>query len=259
MSQKRTRITPYDGTNIQQVGPFEVGVGSYYVGDLSFILTRDEWGELEDLREDKLKKKEICEGLFTLHNGRSVVIFDVHNGNGVYCDSNGLEYRVHEQNIGITSTKDIGEVESESEDDTPENMALAEENARVGMAKTQKRQMKRDCFEKRYGHMCQYIEFDVPMVTMSLFSETEGKFAPVSVIKFGDNVRFDSTNVFYYSGMCRRQTEQHKTEHRKEKAAILKQMLDSMDRDTNTYNANAKRDRDNFSSGFIARMFNNKK
>jgi hypothetical protein len=259
MSQKQTRNTPYSKTKMKQVGPFVLGVGSYYVGDLSFILTDSEWDELENLRASKAEIHGIYEGLFTLSNGRYVVIFEVHNGNGVYCDSNGLEYRVHERNIGITPTMDIGEVESESEDDTPEDKALAEENARVGMTDIQERQMKRDCFEERHGHMCQYIEFHAPMVTMSLFSKTKGEFAAVSVIKFGDNVRFDSTNILYYSGVCRRQTEQHKTEHKKEKAAILKQMLNSMDGDTNTYNANAKRDRDNFSSEFIARMFNNKK
>jgi hypothetical protein len=236
-----------------------LGVGSYYVGDLSFILTDSEWNELEDLRDIANAAHGMCEGFFTLDNGRVVVIFDVHHGNGVYCDNNKSEYMVHKWNLGITSTMDIGEVESESEDDTPEDKALAEENARVGMTDIQERQMKRDCFEERHGHMCQYIEFHAPMVTMSLFSKTKGEFAAVSVIKFGDNVRFDSTNILYYSGVCRRQTEQHKTEHRKEKAAILKQMLNSMDGDTNTYNANAKRDRDNFSSEFIARMFNNQK
>ena len=77
----------------------EFSQGSYYVGDLGYILSDNDWDELCEIT--KLGNwKERRFGTFMLSSGVMFAIFSTIHGDGEYEDQYGNSYRVDSATIG---------------------------------------------------------------------------------------------------------------------------------------------------------------
>ena len=76
--------------------------GRYYVGDLCYVMNRDEWDELLELSGD-FGDKLGSDQWFGYFKGFQVFAAFTADGDGVYFDNEGREYVVDDGLIGIIS------------------------------------------------------------------------------------------------------------------------------------------------------------
>ncbi|KAJ1467194.1 hypothetical protein T484DRAFT_1859613 [Baffinella frigidus] len=80
-----------------QLGPYMLGAGKYWVGDLSTVLGDEDWKEIGGKQ-----------GAMTLRDGRQVVIFKLPSGGGVYPGKDGHNHLIDSGTIGLTRLKGLG-------------------------------------------------------------------------------------------------------------------------------------------------------
>ena len=80
--------------------------GSYYVGDLCYVMTDDEWTEFCELT---INGSVCLDGEFTLADGRRFASYSTAYGDGEYPDQLGNSYPVDAGLIGCIRLVDIGE------------------------------------------------------------------------------------------------------------------------------------------------------
>jgi hypothetical protein len=78
--------------------------GKYYIGDLCYVMTDDEWLEFCDITIDGMKVKD---GEFQLKDGRRFATYGTAYGDGVYHDQYGHSYSVDAGLIGCIKVEDI--------------------------------------------------------------------------------------------------------------------------------------------------------
>lgn len=78
--------------------------GRYYVGDLCYVMTDEEWSEFCDLT---LKGNEVVDGEFALRDGRRFASYSTMYGDGAYPDQYGRLYSVDAGLIGCIRVEDI--------------------------------------------------------------------------------------------------------------------------------------------------------
>lgn len=79
--------------------------GEYYVGDLCYVMTPEEWDEVCSLT---IKGNECLEGEFQLADGRRFAMYGTKYGDGLYFDGGKLyEFSVDSGTIGCFLTADI--------------------------------------------------------------------------------------------------------------------------------------------------------
>jgi hypothetical protein len=86
----------------------EFKAGNYYVGDLCYYLTSEEWVEVCDITQDP---DNVSEGIFKLDDGRKFALWGAAFGDGVYNGTNGLKFSVDSGTIGcikIIDTPHVG-------------------------------------------------------------------------------------------------------------------------------------------------------
>lgn len=76
--------------------------GQYYVGDLCYVTTDEEWGEIVSLLFGHPSKH-----VFTLKNGKKIGILNTMHGDGMYEDQSGLSYPVDSGTLGCMKYQDI--------------------------------------------------------------------------------------------------------------------------------------------------------
>ncbi len=83
--------------------------GTYYVGDLCYVMDDDSWDEVCNLTFDTMSGESL-EGGFTLSNQKPFVMFGTAYGDGEYNDQFGRKYPVDSGTIGcmlvVHATKD---------------------------------------------------------------------------------------------------------------------------------------------------------
>ena len=84
--------------------------GSYYVGDLCYVMNDEDWREICKLT---IGGNECIEGEFTLSDGRRFAMYDTAYGDGGYLDQTGNEYSVDSGTIGCIKVSDITKFEYE--------------------------------------------------------------------------------------------------------------------------------------------------
>jgi len=84
--------------------------GSYYVGDLCYVMSNEEWDEVCSLT---IIDNKCIEGEFTLKDGRRFAMYGTEWGDGVYRDFAGNEYSVDSGTIGCIKWQDIKELKYE--------------------------------------------------------------------------------------------------------------------------------------------------
>jgi len=78
--------------------------GKYYVGDLCYVMTDEEWEEFCSITIDGMKVKD---GEFSLKDGRRFATYGTAYGDGVYHDQYGHSYSVDAGLIGCIKVEDI--------------------------------------------------------------------------------------------------------------------------------------------------------
>ena len=78
--------------------------GEYYIGDLCYVMTDEEWNEFCSITIDGMK---CIDGEFSLKDGRRFATYGTAYGDGVYHDQYGHSYAVDAGLIGCILTKDI--------------------------------------------------------------------------------------------------------------------------------------------------------
>jgi hypothetical protein len=78
--------------------------GKYYVGDLCYVMTDEEWRQVCDII---FKNNNIIDGEFNLPDGRRFAIYSTSWGDGTYYDKEGREYSVDSGSIGCILLSDI--------------------------------------------------------------------------------------------------------------------------------------------------------
>lgn len=78
--------------------------GSYYVGDLCYVMNDEEWEQVCDLT---INGNTCVSGEFTLPDGRRFAMYNTAWGDGVYTDQTGNEYSVDSGSIGCIKFDDI--------------------------------------------------------------------------------------------------------------------------------------------------------
>jgi hypothetical protein len=78
--------------------------GIYYIGDLCFVLSDEEWNELISLT---IKGENIIEGEHSFSDGRKFAIHPTKFGDGVYTDQYGESYCVESGSLGCILLSDI--------------------------------------------------------------------------------------------------------------------------------------------------------
>ena len=78
--------------------------GRYYIGDLCYVMTDDEWTEFCNIT---IKGNEILEGEFQLPDGRRFATYSTAYGDGTYYDQYGHSYSVDAGLIGCILESDI--------------------------------------------------------------------------------------------------------------------------------------------------------
>jgi hypothetical protein len=83
--------------------------GKYYVGDLCYVLTDDEW---EQVCARTINGKSFADGEFELNDGRKFAIYGTSWGDGEYNDYYGNSYSVDSGSIGCIRLEDIKYVDN---------------------------------------------------------------------------------------------------------------------------------------------------
>jgi hypothetical protein len=78
--------------------------GKYFIGDLCYVMTDDEWEEFCDLT---LKGVNIIDGEFQFKDGRKFASYSTKYGDGTYYDQHGYSYSVDAGLIGCIKIEDI--------------------------------------------------------------------------------------------------------------------------------------------------------
>jgi hypothetical protein len=78
--------------------------GVYYVGDLCYVMTDDEWDQFCAIT---IKDNECLEGEFTMPDGRRFATYGTAYGDGEYKDQYGNQYGVDAGLIGCIKLTDI--------------------------------------------------------------------------------------------------------------------------------------------------------
>ena len=78
--------------------------GTYYVGDLCYVMTDEEYKELCSII---IKGNKVINGELQLKDGRQFAIYSTMHGDGVYYDSFGHSYSVDSGSIGCILVEDI--------------------------------------------------------------------------------------------------------------------------------------------------------
>ena len=78
--------------------------GKYYIGDLCYVMTDDEWLEFCDIT---IKGTQVIDGEFQLKDGRRFATYGTAYGDGVYHDQYGHSYSVDAGLIGCIKVEDI--------------------------------------------------------------------------------------------------------------------------------------------------------
>lgn len=78
--------------------------GSYYVGDLCYVMDDEEWREVCKLT---IVGNECIEGEFTLPDGRRFAMYGTKWGDGEYYDYTGNAYSVDSGTIGCIKWSDV--------------------------------------------------------------------------------------------------------------------------------------------------------
>jgi hypothetical protein len=78
--------------------------GKYYIGDLCYVMTNEEWREFCEITLDGQKVKD---GEFQFKDGRRFATYSTAFGDGVYHDQYGHSYSVDAGLIGCILVEDI--------------------------------------------------------------------------------------------------------------------------------------------------------
>jgi len=78
--------------------------GEYFIGDLCYVMSDEEWLEVCDLTT---KGSRLIEGEFQLKDGRRFAMYNTAYGDGTYHDHYGFSYSVDSGTIGCICTADI--------------------------------------------------------------------------------------------------------------------------------------------------------
>lgn len=78
--------------------------GKYYVGDLCYVMTDNEW---EQVCARTIQGQKFVDGEFELDDGRKFAIYSTAWGDGGYQDYYGNEYSVDSGSIGCIKLEDI--------------------------------------------------------------------------------------------------------------------------------------------------------
>lgn len=78
--------------------------GRYYVGDLCYVMTDEEWSEFCDLT---IRGNEVLDGEFQFRDGRRFASYSTMYGDGLYQDQHGRKYSVDAGLIGCIRVEDI--------------------------------------------------------------------------------------------------------------------------------------------------------
>jgi hypothetical protein len=78
--------------------------GEYFIGDLCYVMSDQEWLEVCDLT---IRGSRLIEGEFQLKDGRKFAMYSTAYGDGTYHDHYGFSYSVDSGSIGCIRTADI--------------------------------------------------------------------------------------------------------------------------------------------------------
>lgn len=78
--------------------------GTYYVGDLCYVMTHEEWDEFCSLT---IKGNQCLDGEFNMPDGRRFATYGTAWGDGLYRDQHGNKYSVDAGLIGCIRVEDI--------------------------------------------------------------------------------------------------------------------------------------------------------
>ena len=78
--------------------------GRYYVGDLCYVMTDEEWSEFCDLT---IRGNTVLDGEFQFRDGRRFASYSTMYGDGLYQDQYGRKYSVDAGLIGCIRVEDI--------------------------------------------------------------------------------------------------------------------------------------------------------
>lgn len=81
--------------------------GRYWVGDLCYVLSDDEW---DDVCELTIKGNNVIDGEFQLPSGKRFSMISTEYGDGTYDDQYGNSYPVDSGSLGCILLSDISEV-----------------------------------------------------------------------------------------------------------------------------------------------------
>ena len=81
-----------------------MNAGEYYVGDLCYVMSYEEWDEVCALT---IINNKCVEGEFTLSNGRRFAIYGTRWGDGEYKSNKGTSHSVDSGTIGCILVSDI--------------------------------------------------------------------------------------------------------------------------------------------------------
>ena len=80
--------------------------GRYYIGDLCYVMSDEEWDEVCSIT---IKDNKCIEGEFNLKDGRRFALYGTAWGDGLYNDQYGHSYSVDSGTIGCILESDIKE------------------------------------------------------------------------------------------------------------------------------------------------------
>ena len=81
--------------------------GKYYVGDLAYVMTDDEWDEVCGLLFEGRNDHGVNQGEFTLKDGRRFASYNTKYGDGRYQSNMNTEHCVDSGGIGCILVDDI--------------------------------------------------------------------------------------------------------------------------------------------------------
>jgi hypothetical protein len=81
-----------------------MNAGVYYIGDICYVMTDDEWDEVCELT---IQDNQCVSGEFTLKDGRKFAMYNTMYGDGSYYDQHGNEYSVDSGTLGCILYSDI--------------------------------------------------------------------------------------------------------------------------------------------------------
>jgi hypothetical protein len=83
--------------------------GKYYIGDLCYVMTDEEWKEICSIT---ISGQKVIDGEFQLSDGRRFATYSTAFGDGVYHDQYGHSYSVDAGLIGCIKLEDIKYVDN---------------------------------------------------------------------------------------------------------------------------------------------------